>query len=234
VYAAEWPESPDGHVRNLVLPDASALSSEFRPDLLGGVQVVKARALALDREADGSVWNRPRDLLAIPYYTWANRGPGEMLVWLPRDEASARPQPYPTLASRSKVTVSAGRGARALNDQADPASSRDESNTAFSFWPRKGTTEWVEYAFPATSRVSEVEVYWFDDTGEGETALPLAWRVLSRDGEGWKPVEAQGPYSVVKDAFSRVAFAPVETSGLRLEVTLRPELSAGLLEWRVH
>ncbi len=34
VYAAEWPDSPNRRVRNLLLPDASALSAEFRPKLL--------------------------------------------------------------------------------------------------------------------------------------------------------------------------------------------------------
>jgi DUF1680 family protein len=30
VYAAEWPDNPNGKVRNIVLPDASVLTSEFR------------------------------------------------------------------------------------------------------------------------------------------------------------------------------------------------------------
>ena len=44
VFAAEWPDNVDGRVRNLVLPDTSPLRSEFRPQLLGGVQVVTTRA----------------------------------------------------------------------------------------------------------------------------------------------------------------------------------------------
>jgi hypothetical protein len=30
---------------------------------------------------------RERDLLFIPYYAWANRGAGEMLVWIRESEA---------------------------------------------------------------------------------------------------------------------------------------------------
>lgn len=26
-------------------------------------------------------------LVAVPYFAWANRGEGEMIVWLPRDES---------------------------------------------------------------------------------------------------------------------------------------------------
>ena len=28
---------------------------------------------------------------AVPYYAWANRGPGQMLVWLPRTASAVRP-----------------------------------------------------------------------------------------------------------------------------------------------
>ena len=47
VYAAEWPDNAGGRVRNLVLPDANRLTSEFRPALLNGV-VVRERARACD------------------------------------------------------------------------------------------------------------------------------------------------------------------------------------------
>jgi hypothetical protein len=38
---------------------------------------------------------------------------------------------------------------------------------------------------------------------------------------------------VAKDAYNKVAFQPVTTDGLRLEVTLQPNWSAGVLEWKV-
>ena len=55
VYAAEWPDNPGGTVRNLLLPDDATLASEFRPDLLNGVQVITSRAIALAQGADGKV-----------------------------------------------------------------------------------------------------------------------------------------------------------------------------------
>jgi hypothetical protein len=39
---------------------------------------------------------------------------------------------------------------------------------------------------------------------------------------------------VAKDAFNAVTFAPVTTTGLRLEVTLQTEWSAGIQEWKVR
>jgi DUF1680 family protein len=106
VYAAEWPDNPGGHVRNLVLPDSESLGAEFRPGLLGGVTVVTGRAFGLAYDAKGGLSRTGQAFTAIPYYAWANRGRGEMLVWIPRVESAARPTPWPTVATTSTVTVS--------------------------------------------------------------------------------------------------------------------------------
>ena len=117
VYAAEWPDNAGGKVRNLLLPDDATLSSQFRPNVLNGVQVVTGRAVALAYDADGKVTRHEQDFTAIPYYAWANRGRGEMLVFIPDREMSARPQPLPTLASRAAVSSSqGGHDPRAVND----------------------------------------------------------------------------------------------------------------------
>ena len=234
VFAAEWPDNPGGHVRSLLLADESPLTTAFRPDLLGGVQVVKSPAVTLAYNDRGEVERREQELTAIPYYAWANRGPGEMVVWIPNRPTSARPQPRPTLASRARVASSpAGHNPRAVNDQSEPRSSRDGTDSFFHWWPEKGSTEWVEYQFDGATSVSEVEVYWLDDTGSGECRVPAAWRVLYKEGEAWKPVEAGGPYEVEKDRYNRVGFKPVTTSALRLEVALQPQWSAGIQEWKV-
>ncbi len=233
VYVAEWPDNPGGRVRNLVLSDDAKLTAEFRPELLNGVEVVRARAISLAFDEQGKIAKKEQEFTAIPYYAWANRGAGEMLVWIPKDEASARPLPWPTIASTSKVATSGGQNPRAINDQSEPQSSRDGTNSFFHWWPRKGTTEWVEYKFEKPSTVSEAEVYWFDDTGSGQCRVPKAWRVLYKDGDAWKPVETTESYGVDKDRYNKVTFKPVATEVLRLEVTLLPEWSAGIQEWKV-
>jgi DUF1680 family protein len=229
VYAAEWADN-GGRARNLLLADASALTAEFRPELLGGVTVVRAKAAAMAYDQQGGVTRRDHELTAIPYYAWANRGPGEMIVWIPNKEAAGRPMPWPTLASAAKLTTSGGRNPRAINDQEEPRSSRD---AGFHWWPKKGSTEWIEYAFDKPSAVSQAEVYWFDDTGTGQVRVPASWRILHKDGEDWKPVENAAPYGVEKDRFNAVSFRPVTTSALRLEITMQPEWSAGVQEWKV-
>ena len=78
-----------GRALNLVLPDGAKLEHWFRPDLLGGVAIITAKALAVDRSTDGRILDqRPHQLMAVPYFAWANRGPGEMRVWLPRTPAA--------------------------------------------------------------------------------------------------------------------------------------------------
>ena len=47
VFCAEWPDTPDGHVRNLMLPRNATLTAEFRPELFNGVVRITGRAMSL-------------------------------------------------------------------------------------------------------------------------------------------------------------------------------------------
>ena len=184
-------------------------------------------------DAQGKAVKTEQTLVAIPYSTWANRGRGEMLVWIPRTEAAARPTPYPTIATLSRVTTSGRKNPRGINDGEEPAASNDAS-AYFDWWPTKGTTEWIEYALPTAATVSASDVYWFDDTGRGEVRVPQSWRLLYKDGHDWKPVETRSTYGVEKDRYNAVTFTPVTTTNLRLEVTMQPGWSAGVQEWKVR
>jgi DUF1680 family protein len=90
VYAAEGIDNGD-RVFDLVLPDAAPLTAEFQPGLLNGVTVITGGALAVFKGPDGKIVEAARPFQAIPYYAWANRGPGQMLVWLPRTSAAVKP-----------------------------------------------------------------------------------------------------------------------------------------------
>lgn len=94
VYAIEQADNPEADVWDMLLPDDAEIVSEHLPELLGGVTVLRANALALDPDAWQNALYAPhkrltRDALkpvaltAIPYYAWANREPGPMQVWLP-------------------------------------------------------------------------------------------------------------------------------------------------------
>lgn len=234
VYTAEWPDNPKGKVRNLMLPATERLTAEYRPGLLKGVEVVTGRAVALSYDAQGKVTKTPQPFTAIPYYAWANRGRGQMMVWLPESEAAARPDPYPTLATTARITAS-GRphqSPEAIHDGETPVSSSDPSSY-FDWWPKLGGEEWVAYTFEKPATVSECQLYWFDDTGHGSVRVPASWRILYKDGEEWKPVEAAAAYGVEKDRFNKVTFKPVETTALRVEVVMQPRFSAGIQKWMV-
>ncbi len=109
VYCAEGPDN-GGRALNIVLPNDAVLQAEARPDLVGGLVVMRAEALAADPTsvtrihdaqpkdaaaddeeeappasrrslAPGAKLDR-RPLVLIPYYAWAHRGLAEMSVWL--------------------------------------------------------------------------------------------------------------------------------------------------------
>ncbi|MFZ2052692.1 MAG: beta-L-arabinofuranosidase domain-containing protein [Candidatus Aminicenantales bacterium] len=91
IFCAEGADN-DGRVLNLVLPDEAELEYWQRPDLLGGVAILTAKAEAVEMDAAGKIVSRkPQNLMGVPYYAWANRGPGEMAVWLPRTESAVKP-----------------------------------------------------------------------------------------------------------------------------------------------
>jgi DUF1680 family protein len=129
----------------------------------------------------------------------------------------------------------AGDTTDALSDSLLPRNSNDRDIPRFTWWPQKGTTEWVAYKFPMPQTISWTDVYWFDDTGGGGCRVPASWRLLYKDGTEWKPVTlaAGSSYATAKDTFNKAAFEPVTAQEVRLEVKLQDGFSGGLLEWRV-
>ena len=135
-------------------------------------------------------------------------------------------------AAAERIVVShcyKGDSVASINDRVEPKSSQDRPH--HSFWPRKGTTEWAEYHFGRTRKLSSTEVYWFDDSPRGGCSVPQSWRILYRSGNKWMPVEKPGKCGVKRNVFIRVTFKPVETTALRIEVKLQPGRGAGIVEW---
>jgi DUF1680 family protein len=88
VFCAEGVDNPDGKVRNLLLPDTESLAANYEPSLLNGVETLKGRAFSVVQQPDGSLVKTEQDFKAIPYFAWANRGKGEMTVWLANSDHS--------------------------------------------------------------------------------------------------------------------------------------------------
>jgi hypothetical protein len=79
-----------------------------------------------------------------------------------------------------------------------------------------------------------VSAYWFDDTGAGECRVPASWRLLYKDGESWKSVEAPSGFQASKNRMNEVSFREVTTQAVRLEITAQPGFSVGVYEWGVE
>ena len=86
VYCAEEPDN--GPILPLRI-DRTAMPQAlpFEPDTLGGITPVTIAGFRA--EDDGKLYSIlppryvPQTIRLIPYYTWANRGPSQMRVWLP-------------------------------------------------------------------------------------------------------------------------------------------------------
>ena len=235
VYCAEWPDNKDGHVLNLAVDKDAQFTTAFKPDLLNGVTVVTTEAKSAQRMSDGKI-NESKELLtAIPYYAWANRGAGEMMVWFSNKVANTRPLPLKTIAYTSKIEASTKTKALAsLNDQLEPENSNDHNINYYHWWPKKGLLEWVEYDFQKAETISSSKVYWYDDSPWGGCRVPDSWKLLYKDATGnWVPVKATAPYSITKDKINEVTFEPIQTTALRMEVQLPKEHSSGIYEWTV-
>jgi DUF1680 family protein len=83
IYCVEGVDNT-GKVVNLVLPRTAACTTENETIQSEPVVAIAAKATVLEVKQDGSgVTTGVQTIKAIPYYTWNNRGPGQMLVWLP-------------------------------------------------------------------------------------------------------------------------------------------------------
>ena len=98
VYCLEQCDQEAGvDVLDVEIDERAPLKAVWREDLLGGVVAVEAQGQALEPARLGlyvplarlaEIPRRPARLVAIPYYAWANREPGAMRVWIPRQNLS--------------------------------------------------------------------------------------------------------------------------------------------------
>lgn len=92
VYCLESHDLPANvAIEQVIVPWGITLEKKYDPDFLQGVAVIEGEALAKGRQEWSTELYRaakpldttPFKLRLIPYYAWANRGAGEMSVWLP-------------------------------------------------------------------------------------------------------------------------------------------------------
>ncbi|MBN1260039.1 MAG: glycoside hydrolase family 127 protein [Anaerolineae bacterium] len=95
VYALEGVDHPGVDLRDVAVAQET-FEATHAPDLLGGVTVLHGTGVVVPPAAawsdrlyrpatpEPAPTGRPVDILAIPYYAWANRAPGQLQVWIKR------------------------------------------------------------------------------------------------------------------------------------------------------
>jgi hypothetical protein len=104
----------------------------------------------------------------------------------------------------------------ALSDGLEPQNSNDHDIPRMTWWDHRGSADWVEYDFAALKKISNAEVYWFDDTGIGQCRVPQSWHLLYQKDDLWIPVNTASEFGVKKDGWNRVEFPAIETRQMRL------------------
>lgn len=100
LYCVEQADHPTADVWDVALPDDAEFSAEFQPDLLDGVTILRAEGVATDpSEWEGALYapylrhsemdTHLVDIVAVPYFAWANREAGPMQVWIPTTSAAS-------------------------------------------------------------------------------------------------------------------------------------------------
>ncbi len=235
VYCAEWADNDFDLMSGLInqSPHFTLGEATIANTM---VKTLITSAQILDFDQQGKLNVKDVELKLIPYYAWCHRGSGKMRVWQAQDLRATSPAQPATLASESKITSSHNAASlSAINDRLVPKDEDDRSIPYFHWWPNKQSTEWLAYEFPQSSKVQNCTVYWFDDGPWGGCRVPKSWRILYKNPSGqWEPVTGADRYPSVKGEACTVNFDPVETTALKLEITLPDDNSAGIYEWEVR
>ena len=245
VYCLEGNDQADGKVFNKYILNASEITATYDANLLNGVVTLSGDAKQL--EQDGTI--KDVKFRAIPYSTWNNRGPQQMEIWVANTPSMAVATPQPTIASKAQTfsnrgpiqndapeTAPTDSWAGGVNDQWEPKCSSDTSKPYHYWWLKQGTTEAITYQFDQEYEVSNVQVYWLDfNHYDGNFRTPESWTLYYKDANGeWQEVADHSPYTVRKDCYNSVDFAPVKTTGLKILAKLQQGESGGVLEWKVN
>ena len=233
VYCLEWVDNNE-NVLNSVLADTVELTAAELPEIFNQMVMISGDAKSVRRDENNNIIEENKHLTAIPYYAWANRGSGEMAVWIPRTSESARPLPPSTISTRAKVSASKNnRSLGSINDGHWPDNSNDRNVPFYSLWTEKNTPEWVLFKLEKPETISQASVYWYDDRPWGGCRTPKSWKVQYKQNNQWRDVKTTKDYQILKDEKNVVDFTPVTTDEVRLVFTLPENESSAIYEFEV-
>ena len=88
VYCLEEADNGANLAALRIEPQAHAWEARWQDGVAGGVMALVGSGHRLQENSQEALYayqawpTRPTELTAIPYYAWANRGMGEMRVWM--------------------------------------------------------------------------------------------------------------------------------------------------------
>ncbi|MCA9257618.1 MAG: glycoside hydrolase family 127 protein, partial [Planctomycetales bacterium] len=238
----------DVALERMYLSDSPKLQAVHRDDLfpdreMQGIEAITTQArvrhpapddVPLYGDAAEYAAHQTTPLLAIPFYLHSNREPSDRLVWTPLSAERAALPAIPTLAGRAQFTAShcwTSDTIDALNDELLPTASDDGNIPRFTWWDHRGTAEWIHCDLDEATKISEVQVYWWDERRVGaHCRTPQHWRVSTLGEDGWQPIANQTRGGVAIDCFNSVVFPKQRLKTIRIDVQLQPGWSGGILE----
>ena len=217
----------------IYIPEKTELKPIGINDAFGNVTALTGKARAFVDSSDKEI-----KFTAIPYFAWNHRGVGSMNVWLANNKKDAKEASVVEAKKEAlgKVTASyfcPNDPPSSIFDEYEPESSHDGHVSRCTFWPHKGTEEWLQITFPKKRKISKVSVYWFDDSDFGGCKVPEKWSLEYKDGDSWKkfPVYVTDDYRVFKDQFNLVNTAKdFKTDALRIKIKLQKGFSGGIIK----
>jgi glycosyl hydrolase family 43/Big-like domain-containing protein len=168
--------------------------------------------------------------------------PGGTIQKVVQTPEPTEPEPEPTdnaalAAAPSASYTSPWEAVTAINDGIDPPASNDGLNPRWGTWPETGT-HWVQLDWPGPVRLSGSDMYFFQDSTDGDgvgVKRPGVWSIQYRSGEQWVDVPDPSGYPTGLNGYNRTSFGEVTTTGLRATLQTRADADGvGVLEWRVY
>jgi len=135
------------------------------------------------------------------------------------------------IATPSTSFVSGWENLEAVNDGFEPSNSNDRDHLVYGNWDSKNTYQWVQYDWQQPFIATSVEIYWFDDGGNGGVRIPDEAYIESYNEESstWEKIV---DVPRVKDQFNFASLGELQTSKLRVQM-FRGDASTGIVEFRV-
>lgn len=70
---------------NMSIPDEAILTTTFDKNTLNGIEIIRGEGVLSPTSKEGvAAPSKKQSFVAIPYYSWSNRGTTQMEIWLPR------------------------------------------------------------------------------------------------------------------------------------------------------